>query len=310
MSRRPCGRRAAACRSAGSGASPRGRARRRPRQCPTPASSPCPSRSSTLDSPGTVSSCPISSWAGTSSPVSTVAPSAKSSAKPDRSRPPSRSRNVSATDTRSRWWTTSASRPSSPISNSSLPSSVGSTVGTSQTRATAGSSPVRAARRSAEAATPSAAAIANRALTPARWSTDADAAQRPGEPGQHLQQVLGHVGHERGLLGDDRHLLGHLGRVVGPDLGPEPVLERGDDPAAVGVVLGVGAGHQQQVQRQPQAVAAHLDVALLEHVEHRDLDPLGEVRQLVDAEDAAVGARDEPVVHGLRVARGSGPPRP
>ncbi len=48
------------------------------------------------------------------------------------------------------------------------------TQGTSHTRATATPSPARAPRRSAEAATPSAAAIANRALTPERWSTDGD----------------------------------------------------------------------------------------------------------------------------------------
>ena len=89
---------------------------------------------------------------------------------------------------------------------------------------------------------------------------------------------------------------------MGAHLGAEAVLERGDDPAAVGVVLGVGAGDQQQVQRQPQRVAADLDVALLEHVEQRHLDALGEVGQLVDAEDAAVGARDQAVVHGLGVA--------
>ena len=90
---------------------------------------------------------------------------------------------------------------------------------------------------------------------------------------------------------------------MGAHLGAEAVLERGDDPAAVGVVLGVGAGHEQQVQRQPHPVAADLDVALLQHVEQRDLDALGEVGQLVDAEDAAVGARHEAVVHGLRVAQ-------
>ena len=89
---------------------------------------------------------------------------------------------------------------------------------------------------------------------------------------------------------------------MGADLGAEPVLERRDDPAAVGVVLGVGAGDEQQVQRQPQLVAAHLDVALLQHVEQRDLDPLGQVGQLVDGEDAAVGARHQAVVDGLRVA--------
>ena len=56
-------------------------------------------------------------------------------------------------------------------------------------------------------------------------------------------------------------------RVVGPDLRPEAVLERRDDASAAGVVLGVGAGDHEQVERQAQGVAAHLDVALLEHVE-------------------------------------------
>ena len=92
------------------------------------------------------------------------------------------------------------------------------------------------------------------------------------------------------------------GRVVGADLGAEPVLERRDDPAAVGVVLGVRAGHDEHVERQPQDVAADLDVALLHHVEHRDLDALGEVGQLVDRDDAAVAARDQPEVDRLRVA--------
>ena len=89
---------------------------------------------------------------------------------------------------------------------------------------------------------------------------------------------------------------------MGTDLRAEAVLEWGDDAAPVRVVLGVGAGHQVQVQRKPQCVAAHLDVALLEHVEQRDLDPLGEVGQFVDAEDAAVGTGDEAVVHRLGVA--------
>jgi hypothetical protein len=64
---------------------------------------------------------------------------------------------------------------------------------------------------------------------------------------------------------------------VGADLGAEAVLERRDDPAAVGVVLGVRGRDEQQVERQAQRVAADLDVALLQHVEQRDLDALGEV---------------------------------
>ena len=116
------------------------------------------------------------------------------------------------------------------------------------------------------------------------------------------QQVVGHVGDQVRLLPDDGDLVLELERVVGADLGAEAVLERGDDAAAVGVVLGVGAGHDEHVERQPQHVAADLDVALLHHVEHRDLDALGEVGQLVDRDDAAVAARDQAEVDGLRVA--------
>ena len=85
-------------------------------------------------------------------------------------------------------------------------------------------------------------------------------------------------------------------RVVRPDLGAEAVLERGDDPAAVRVVLGVRRRAQDHVERQPHLVAADLDVALLEQVQQRDLDPLGEVRKLVDREDAAVRPGDQAVV--------------
>ena len=112
------------------------------------------------------------------------------------------------------------------------------------------------------------------------------------------------------LLADDRHLVVERPRVVGPDLRPEPVLERRDDPAARGVVLRVGRGDDVQVERQPDDEAADLDVALLEDVEQADLDPLGEVGQLVDRDDPAVGARDEPVVERQLVATGSGPRRP
>ena len=85
-------------------------------------------------------------------------------------------------------------------------------------------------------------------------------------------------------------------RVVGADLGAVAVLERRDDAAAVRVVLRVGGGDDQHVERQADAVAADLDVALFHDVEQADLDALGEVGQLVDAEDAAVVARDQAVV--------------
>ena len=78
----------------------------------------------------------------------------------------------------------------------------------------------------------------------------------------------------------------------------DPVLERRDDPAAVGVVLGIGREDHAEVEVEADRVAADLDVALLEHVEQADLDLGSEVGQLVDAEDAAVGARNQAEVHG------------
>ena len=88
---------------------------------------------------------------------------------------------------------------------------------------------------------------------------------------------------------------------MGPDLGAEAVLERRDDPAAARVVLRVGGRDHEQVERQADREAADLDVALLEDVEQADLDPLGQVRQLVEREDPAVGTRDEAVVEGQLV---------
>ena len=58
------------------------------------------------------------------------------------------------------------------------------------------------------------------------------------------------------LLADDRHLVVERPRVVGPDLRPEPVLERRDDSAAARVVLGVRAGDDEQVERQADREAA------------------------------------------------------
>ena len=96
------------------------------------------------------------------------------------------------------------------------------------------------------------------------------------------------------LLVHDRQLGLDVERVVGADLGAEAVLQRRDDPAPVGVVLGVGRGDQHHVERQADLVAADLHVALLEHVEQADLDALGEVGELVDGEDAAVGTGTRP----------------
>ena len=278
------------------------------------ASSPCPSRSSTLARPGTVPTWSSSSVGrdqlagldgralgeqlGEAGQVEPGQPVAERLG----------DRHAAAGAAR-----TSASRPSSPISNSSLPRSVGTTVGRSHDPRHRGRPRrSRAARRSADAATASAAAIANRARDAGALVDRRGLAQRRGSNRATTSSRCS------GTSATSVRLLRDAARprrstsvgVVRADLGAEPVLQRGDDPAAVGVVLGVGAGDEQHVERQPQRVAADLDVALLQHVEQRDLDPLGEVGQLVDAEDAAVGARDAGRSGRSRGRRACGPRRP
>src|SRR6266496_3543680 len=97
-----------------------------------------------------------------------------------------------------------------------------------------------------------------------------------GEVG-NLGDDLLHVGRHDGLelsgpevaplLLHDVDLVRDRLRVVGPNLRTEAVLQRRDDPATIGVVLGVGARHHEQVQIQADLVAANLNVALLHDVE-------------------------------------------
>ena len=197
----------------------------------------------------------------------------------------------------------SVSRPSSPVSNSILPPSTSIAVSRSTTRATASSSPWEVERCSAAAAIVSAPAIANRAETPERWSTDEDSRRLLVNRARISTRWSGTSATRCASCRIDRDLVLELGRVVGADLGAEPVLERRDDPAAVGVVLRVRARDDEDVERQPQHVAADLDVPLLHHVEHGDLDPLGQVGQLVDRDDAPVRPRDQSEVDGVRVAQ-------
>ena len=80
------------------------------------------------------------------------------------------------------------------------------------------------------------------------------------------------------------------------NLASETILQRSDDPTAVGVVLRVGRRHQHHIEWQTDLVATDLHIALFEHVEQTDLDALGKVGQFVDRKDAAVGARNEAVM--------------
>ena len=120
-------------------------------------------------------------------------------------------------------------------------------------------------------------------------------------PRRHMHAVVVHVQRRR-LLFHDGHLMVEALRIVRADLCAVAVFQRRDDAPAVGVVLRVRGGDEEHVQRQAHLVAADLHVALLQHVEQAHLDALGQIRQFVDGEDAAVGARHQTEMHRQLVA--------
>ena len=65
----------------------------------------------------------------------------------------------------------------------------------------------------------------------------------------------------------------------------------------------------RNVERQAHRVALNLHVAFLHDVEQADLNLSGEIGQFIDGEDAAVGARQQSVVHGEFAAAVACPPR-
>ena len=67
-------------------------------------------------------------------------------------------------------------------------------------------------------------------------------------------------------------------RVMGTRLRPKAVFERRDDTTTIGVVLRVGAGDEEDIQRQTDAVTPNLDVPFFHQIEETDLKPFRQVR--------------------------------
>src|SRR5205823_3224622 len=100
-----------------------------------------------------------------------------------------------------------------------------------------------------------------------------------------------------GLLSGDRDRVRTRHRVMRADFGSDSILERRDDLAARRVVFRIRREHEQDIELQPDRVALDLDVALLKDVEQPDLNLAREIGQLVDGEDAAIGPRQQAVMH-------------
>src|SRR6185437_3233718 len=129
---------------------------------------------------------------------------------------------------------------------------------------------------------------------------------RPGFERDALDYLLHEIRHAnreaatRGprFLPGDGHAEVDAFRVMRGDLAPDAILERRDDLAARRVVLGIRGEAQQDVQWQPDGVAFDLDVAFLHDVEEAHLDLAREIGELVQRENAAIGARQHAVVDG------------
>ena len=123
-----------------------------------------------------------------------------------------------------------------------------------------------------------------------------------GDLGHNPFHIVGN--HQPVFIGESIPFLVHYGDfvpriqgIVGVDLRAVAVFQRRYDAAPVGVILRVGRRHHIDVQRQPDAVALDLHIPLFHQVEQPHLNPLGQVGQFVDAEDAPVGARHQPIVN-------------
>jgi hypothetical protein len=126
--------------------------------------------------------------------------------------------------------------------------------------------------------------------------------------GQGARRLL-MVPRRPGLLCRDGHGLLTRARIVRANLRADAVLERCDDLAACRVVFRVCAEDEQDVEGQPDGVALNLDVTFLQDIEQANLNLAGQVGQFVDREDAAIGARQQPIVHRQFVAEFAPRPR-
>src|SRR6266404_597309 len=106
-----------------------------------------------------------------------------------------------------------------------------------------------------------------------------------------------------GFLGGDGHAFFNGGRVMRANFGADAVFERRNDFAAGGVVLGIGGEDEEHVERKAERIALNLDVAFLHDVEEADLNFSGEIGELVDGKDAAIGAGEKAVVDGQFVGK-------
>src|SRR5262245_31071253 len=100
-----------------------------------------------------------------------------------------------------------------------------------------------------------------------------------------------------GFLSGDLNTLFHTCRIMSIDFGADPVFERSDDLPTRGVVFWISGKDEHHVERHPDRIALNLNITFLHDVEQTDLNLACKIREFVDRKDAAVCARQQPVMN-------------
>src|SRR5712692_5509141 len=116
------------------------------------------------------------------------------------------------------------------------------------------------------------------------------------EIGRHVDLLAG-IAPYPGFLGRDSHSFLDTRRIVRSNLRADAIFQRRDDLSARSVIFRIRGKNKKHVEREAQGIALNLDVAFLHDVEEADLNFSGQVGKFVDGENAAIGAREKPVVN-------------
>src|SRR6266536_3922111 len=86
-------------------------------------------------------------------------------------------------------------------------------------------------------------------------------------------------------------------------LGADSILQRADDLSPRRVIFRVRREYQHYIERQTHRIALNLHVAFLQDVEKSHLNFSGQVGQLVNREDATIGARQQAIMDSQLIAK-------
>src|SRR5260370_8857989 len=128
-------------------------------------------------------------------------------------------------------------------------------------------------------------------------SLESDFFQDLTEIVRHID-LVGGIAAERSVLRGDGHSFIEGRGIVGANLRADAVFSWSYDFCARRVIFGIRGEDKKNIKRKAQGITLNLNVAFLHDVEEADLNFTSEIGQLIDGEDAAIGAREKAVMDG------------